>query len=148
MKIALDTVIHWYETLTPASLEKIDSLYAADAYFCDPFNEVRGAPAIKAIMLHMFDSLEQPRFVVSERLVDGKQAFITWQFLFRIRGRAMTIDGSTHFRFADDGCINFHRDYWDAAGELYEKLPVIGWLLCRLRKKLSTPADKNTAFPL
>jgi len=29
----------------------------------------------------------------------------------------------------------FHRDYWDAAEELYEKLPVIGALMRWLKKR-------------
>jgi hypothetical protein len=34
-----------------------------------------------------------------------------------------------------DGLITVHRDYWDAAEELYEKLPLVGgvmrWLKAR-----------------
>ncbi|MGA0584669.1 MAG: nuclear transport factor 2 family protein, partial [Castellaniella sp.] len=35
------------------------------------------------------------------------------------------------------GLVSFHRDYWDAAEELYEKLPVLGRLMRWLRKTLS-----------
>jgi steroid Delta-isomerase len=31
--------------------------------------------------------------------------------------------------------VVFHRDYWDAAEELYEKLPVIGALMRWLKKR-------------
>ena len=40
---------------------------------------------------------------------------------------------------ADDGRITLHRDYWDAAEELYEKLPVIGTLMRWLRRRLAAP---------
>jgi hypothetical protein len=30
--------------------------------------------------------------------------------------------------------VIFHRDYWDAAEELYEKLPVIGFVMKQLKK--------------
>jgi hypothetical protein len=33
--------------------------------------------------------------------------------------------------------IAIHRDYWDAAQELYEKIPVLGAVLRGLRRKLS-----------
>jgi steroid delta-isomerase len=33
--------------------------------------------------------------------------------------------------------VDVHRDYWDAAEELFEKLPFVGRLICLLRKKFS-----------
>jgi hypothetical protein len=38
-------------------------------------------------------------------------------------------------RFAADGRVGWHRDYWDAAEELYEKLPLIGSLMRLLRRR-------------
>jgi len=32
-----------------------------------------------------------------------------------------------------------HRDYWDAAGELYAKLPLIGAVMRWLRRRAGTP---------
>lgn len=37
--------------------------------------------------------------------------------------------GASLVRFAADGRVVYHRDYWDAAEELYEKLPVLGRLM-------------------
>jgi hypothetical protein len=33
--------------------------------------------------------------------------------------------------------VRRHRDYWDAAEELYEKLPVIGVLMRAMRSRLA-----------
>jgi hypothetical protein len=35
------------------------------------------------------------------------------------------------------GLITWHRDYWDAAEELYEKLPVLGGLMRWVKKRTS-----------
>ena len=45
------------------------------------------------------------------------------------------MSGLTHFDA--EGRVTSHRDYWDAAEELYMTLPVIGWLMRRLRGALS-----------
>jgi hypothetical protein len=37
--------------------------------------------------------------------------------------------------FDAQGLITLHRDYWDAAEELYEKLPVLGGLMRWLKKR-------------
>jgi steroid Delta-isomerase len=34
------------------------------------------------------------------------------------------------------GLVTYHRDYWDAAEELYETLPLLGQLLRFIKKKL------------
>ena len=41
----LDDLVRFFETLTPQSLERFPEFYTADAWFKDPFNEVRGVDA-------------------------------------------------------------------------------------------------------
>mgnify|MGYP003402137732 FL=1 len=45
--------------------------------------------------------------------------------------------GVSHLRFDAEGMVNYHRDYWDAAEELYMKLPAVGWLMRGLRRMIS-----------
>jgi hypothetical protein len=45
------------------------------------------------------------------------------------------IRGGSHLLLAADGRIAEHRDYWDAAEELYEKLPLIGGLMRWLKAR-------------
>jgi steroid Delta-isomerase len=140
-RAALERLIPWFESLTPQSLQRLGDFYAADARFKDPFNEVRGLPAITHIFEHMFVSLHGPRFVVTQQLVDGAQAFLVWEFRFRFkRGDTTTeqvIRGGSHLTLDDDGRVIDHRDYWDAAEELYEKLPLLGTLMRFLKRKAS-----------
>ena len=135
----IDRLCVWFESLTPASLQQLATFYTADARFKDPFNEVQGPAAITRIFEHMFDSLHEPRFVVTSRLVDGDQCFLAWEFRFRFQRFDTTTEqvvrGGSHLRLAPDGRVTDHRDYWDAAEELYEKLPVVGGLMRWLKKK-------------
>jgi steroid delta-isomerase len=135
---AVERLVQLYEQLTPGHLQRLDSYYASDAHFKDPFNEVRGVTAIAGIFAHMFDTLQEPRFVVTERLVQGRQAFLAWEIHFRFRRRRpdseQCIRGATLLSFDAQGLVCQHRDYWDAAEELYEKLPLLGILMRWLRK--------------
>ena len=134
-------VIAFFETLSPDSLERLDAIYASQALFKDPFNEVRGLPAVRQIFSHMYEALEQPRFVVTDCIAQGEQCFLSWNFEFRFRnfdrGVLQTVRGGSHLKFNADGLINYHRDYWDAAEELYEKLPLLGGLMRWLKKRAS-----------
>ncbi len=133
--------LDWFETLTPATLDDIGSIYAGDAHFRDPFNDLHGLTAVTRVYRHMFDTLEQPRFIILDRVIDGSQAFVTWDFTFRLRSdraaRPRVIHGGTLLRLGPDGRIREHLDYWDAAGQLYETLPLLGSLLRWLRNKLA-----------
>jgi len=139
MREAAARAVDFFETLTPASLDRLGALYAPQAYFKDPFNEVRGIADIRQIFSHMYEALEQPRFVVTGCIVDGKQCFLTWDFNFRFkrydRLSVQTVRGGSHLTFNADGLLDFHRDYWDAAEELYEKLPLVGGLMRWLKKR-------------
>ena len=139
---AVTRVVAFFETLAPADVAALGRLYAADARFKDPFNEVQGVPAIERIFGHMFTALNQPRFVVTGRVVQGPQCFLTWDFLFAFRnfdkGVTQTVRGASHLVFNDQGLVTLHRDYWDAAEELYEKLPVVGGLMRWLKKRANT----------
>lgn len=133
----LDGLVAWFEALDPESLGRLGEFYAGDAWFKDPFNEVRGTAAIAHVFARMFEQVEAPRFVVAKRLQQGDDAFLIWDMQFRFRGgRALqTIHGSTHLVFDACGKVLRHRDYWDTGEELYAKLPILGALIGWLRKR-------------
>ena len=134
----LDRLIAFYHDLTPESIARFPEFYSADAYFKDPFNEVRGVEAIQRIFRHMFQQVETPRFVVTERVADAQGVMLVWEFCYRVRlwgrGETQVMRGVSHLKFAADGKVSYHRDYWDAAEELYMKLPAIGSLMRGLRR--------------
>ncbi len=137
----VERIAERFESFTRADLVSLHELYTDDAYFKDPFNEVRGTAAIRAVFEHMFDSLDGPRFVVRDLVAEGDQCFVGWDFLFRMKrfDRAeQCIRGASHLKLAADGRIAWHRDYWDAAEELYEKLPLVGGLMRWLKRRASS----------
>jgi len=134
---SLQDVIRFFESIDPGTVSRLADVYTDAASFKDPFNEVVGIEAITKIFSHMFEQVDEPRFVVTGSVLQGDQAFLTWDFLFRMKRfsrEEQCIKGATHLRFADDGRVCLHRDYWDAAEELYEKLPVLGSLMRGLKR--------------
>ena len=140
-RAALQRLVEFLEELTPEAVERLETVYCADAYFRDPFNEVRGEAEVKRIFRHMFETLREPRFTIREALLDGSSAVLVWDFDFRIKALKpdlpRRIHGASHIRFSHDGRVGYHRDYWDAAGELYAQLPVIGPLVRWLGRRLA-----------
>jgi limonene-1,2-epoxide hydrolase len=142
MNTAVDRIVQAFETLTPAGVDALDAIYVPNARFKDPFNDVQGLPEIQRIFRHMYVNLDNPHFVVTGRIVQGAQCFLTWEFRFAFRrfkqGQAQCILGGSHLVLDADGRITLHRDYWDAAEELYEKLPLVGGLMRWLKGRANS----------
>lgn len=137
---ATSAIVRYFETLTPESAARCDQVYQPDAHFQDPFHTVQGTGAIARLYVRMFSTLDAPRFVVTARLAGPTQCFLCWDMRFRFRrsrgaGPELVIRGASHLLFGPDGRIAAHRDYWDAAGELYEQLPVLGPFMRWLRRR-------------
>jgi len=127
----------WFEALSLETLATIDSVYAPDAHFVDPFNDVRGVTAIRTIYAHMFENLGEPRFLVTDVIEQDQRIFMGWQFRFQWRGRPFDVQGATRFLIDDNGRIEQHQDYWDPSQGIYEKLPILGPILRGLRRRMS-----------
>ena len=138
----VERIVAFFESLQPSSVAHMDDYYTTDAYFKDPFNEVRGLAAVQQIFSHMYVSLDRPHFVVTDRVVQGAQCFLVWDFKFHFKRFDTTVlhtvRGTSHLRIGPDGLISYHRDYWDAAEELYEKLPVVRVVMRWLKRRANT----------
>ena len=140
MSERLDNLIRYFETIAEATVPQLRHFYAAAAYFKDPFNEVQTVERIEQIFAHMFGPLSEPRFIVCARIEQGDEAFLTWDFRFRIKKYKPEVEqvirGGSHLRFNTQNKVCYHRDYWDAAAELYEKLPLIGGLMRFMKRRM------------
>jgi steroid Delta-isomerase len=142
----LQRLSDFYTQITVESVPMLRELYAHDAYFKDPFNEVQGIDNIVKIFSHMFIQIAHPRFEVlscigsaRDEKDEADEAFLVWLFYWKKDAQgndAPPIRGSSHVKFNSLGRVTFHRDYWDAAEELYETIPLLGSMLRFVKKKL------------
>ncbi|MEO8653535.1 MAG: nuclear transport factor 2 family protein [Ramlibacter sp.] len=124
-----------FETFAPADVQRLGEYYRDDACFKDPFHEVRGLARIQRIFAAMFETMEAPRFTVTRRIADGREVVLLWRLSFCLRGAPQSLDGASHLRLDGEGMICWHRDYWDPAEGIYEKLPVLGALMRWIRRR-------------
>jgi len=127
----------YLESLSLETLEKLSDYVTADVRFKDPFNDVRGIDGMSRVFQHMFENVQDIRFEVNEIVSDGALCLMSWRFHGQLSGKPWQFDGTSVVRFADDGRVFEHIDYWDAARDFYERLPAIGRVLAFLRRRLS-----------
>jgi steroid delta-isomerase len=129
----------FFAGLSPEDLARLADYFAADAHFKDPFNDVRGLAAVRAVFTHMFAVTEDPQFVILEQALSGSTGFVRWRFRFAPRGRPQAvreIEGVSRILFGADGRVVEHVDYWDPVEGLYDGVPLLGWVLRTVRRRL------------
>ena len=131
--------IAYFETLSPARVAALDTVCAEAVHFRDPFNDVRGIAAMRRVFEKMYDDVRNARFAVLDHAVSGARpiAYLRWRFTGKTRLGAVTIEGMSEVHLGDDGRAVAHIDHWDAAGQLYERVPVAGAMLRWVRRRAS-----------
>lgn len=133
---ALAAYIGIYEDISRERLDELRPLVARDVRFRDPFNDVRGADAMMRVMAAMF-RLGTPRFEILDRAVTERAGYVLWRYTMdRGNPEAWIVEGMTELRFDSSGRIAEHIDHWDAAGQVYERLPLVGGVLRLLKRRL------------
>lgn len=134
-----------FEQLTPNGLWLLHDVMARNVRFRDPFNAVEGIDHVEAIFAHMFETCAEVHFRVQERMRRGPRGMLLWTMDMTLRGgRSLRIEGTSVVDLDPaSGLVLAHVDHWDAAGQFYEKFPLIGPLLRRLRRRLAVPAPRR-----
>ena len=127
----------YLEDLTPDTLPEIARIATSDMRFRDPFNDVRGIDDVIRLLGTMY-AHGTPRFEILDRALGQSAGYILWRFTNDPgRGRApFVITGMSEIHFAADGRISEHIDHWDSGGQFYERIPVLGWLIRLVRRRL------------
>ncbi len=133
----LENYINVLEKLDRNNLQSLERVTADTLEFRDPFNHTHTQKAFVAIMADMFEKLPSVRFTIHQSMRDGHSAFIRWTFTANSKMTGeFSVEGTSRLEVNSEGLIRLHHDFWDAS-ELMQRLPVLGYVIGKLRRKLS-----------
>lgn len=129
--------------LTPDTVNALAGLLSENAVFSDPFNRVTGRAVFLRIFEDMYGRLEDVSFEVHQLAETEQGGFIYWTF----RGDSkltglLRIEGISRVVLDSEGRVTLHADYWDAS-VLLERLPLLGRVIRRIRRKLALPESDS-----
>jgi len=138
---ALARYVAALEGLDAAHVPALGALVRPDIRFRDPFSNVVGAERMLVIFTRLFEDCVDVRFVAGAPVRGGLVAYVSWTMDYRLRrwakGPLWRIEGASEIHLTEDGLIAAHIDHWDAAGQFYERLPVIGTVLRAIRRRVA-----------
>ncbi|AXH12125.1 nuclear transport factor 2 family protein [Halarcobacter bivalviorum] len=120
-------------------LKEYAKYFDLNAKFKDPFHEVEGLQNIFRIFLNMYKKLEEPKFKIDEIVENRNIAYIKWTFTFRFKKdkEIQSFEGVSRVVFNEENKVVLHEDFWDAASNLYEKLPFVSLLIRFVKRKIN-----------
>ncbi|CAA6823466.1 MAG: Unknown protein [uncultured Sulfurovum sp.] len=140
MKMTQEKISHFFETLhKETTVESFKTIYDEKVSFKDPFNQVEEIQSVYKIFAHMYENLENPRFVITEYIGKENVAYVKWDFIFTFKGEKNenSFEGVSRLVMNDEDKVISHTDYWDAAEHIYERMPLIGSLLRFIKRKIA-----------
>jgi steroid delta-isomerase len=89
-------------------------------------------------MVKTLHDLPGHRFTVTHRAWDGDICLMRWLFEAETKGGLkLSFAGMSELTFDSEGKVACHVDPWDAGKEFYERLPLLGWLLRTIRRRVA-----------
>ncbi len=139
---ALDDFINVYTQLGKNNLSTLGEVYSVDIYFCDPAHQLSGLEALMTYFDALYENVEEVTFTFSNQIEEGFQAALTWEMSVRHprlhKGQNFSVEGISLLRFNSEGLVCYHRDYFDLGALLYERIPLLGSVITKIKERLAS----------
>jgi hypothetical protein len=127
-----------YRELSADNLDLLDGVYSEDIAFTDPIHKVEGLASLKDYFRRMYENVAEIDFRFSDVCVADDRASLAWTMTLRhqrFRPReVLELPGASFIHFADR--VHYHRDYFDLGAMIYERVPVLGTMVCAVKSRL------------
>jgi len=126
-----------YQDLSVADLsDRIAATYAETLFFNDTLHSFHDRGALQAYMSKVSQQVDSSSIEVHQVVIDGADVFLRWRMHFASASMESNSIGMSHLRFNRDGEVILHQDFWDSGHGLYAHLPVVGFMVRRVRQML------------
>jgi len=123
------------------NLDRLDQFYDPKVVFVDPVTQIQGLPNLKKYYTHAYRKVISIRFEFADILQEASDYSAPWTMHLAVKGlnagNEFKVTGLSHLRFNDKGLVIYHRDYVDLGEMVYERLPVIGAVIRKLKTLLA-----------
>ncbi len=136
----IDRFERFYRELGQGAANELADVYDEQVIFVDPVAEHEGLLALKGYFQNLMQNCRSCRFDMTIHRLGSCSAFITWTMSFehaQLRGgKPITVDGISQLDIAGDKIVK-QRDYYDMGAMIYENVPVLGFVVAGLRRRMA-----------
>lgn len=139
---ALDAFAAFFSSFAAERIDRLlPATYADDIWFNDTLKTVVGREALAHYLRESAEAVEHCRvdIIDSTRNPEGEY-LLRWRMVIRFKRFKKDQDtesiGLSHLRFDAHGRVVYHQDYWNAAEGLFRHIPVLGWMIEAVLKRV------------
>lgn len=139
---ALDAFAAFFSSFEADRLERLlPATYAEDVWFNDTLKTVVGRAALSHYLADSADAVDHCTVEILDATRNARgEHLIRWHMAIRFKRFRKGVDthsiGLSHLRFDADGRVVYHQDYWNAADGLFRHIPVLGWMIEAVLRRL------------
>lgn len=129
--------IELFENISPELIANCEQVASADIHFKDPFNDFVGIDPFKRLLFKALKDVKNPKFTVVDQACSHSRHYVRWDFSGCVRGLGdWQFSGMSELSYNAEGLVCEHIDHWDASEYFFEKIPVFGWPISCVKKRL------------
>lgn len=141
MNLLPDVISRFVDYYTALDSQPPSALYHPDATLIDPFGEHNGLFALQRYFTHLLANVEHCRFTLDSPLIGEQRFVVTWTMHWshpRIAGgEPLELPGCSVVDVEQARIIR-QRDYYDAGEMIYEHLPLLGWAVRGVKRRVKS----------
>jgi len=127
-----------FEKLNKDSMHLIPEFYADDVEFVDPVGKINGSKNITKYYENMYKNVKSIKFEFSNFVENGDMVVGVWKMTLVTDklngGEPIAVDGNSVIKFKNGKAI-YHRDYFDMGAFVYENVPVLGFVVKKIKER-------------
>ncbi len=140
-----ERLIHWYENFRSDSIHELQSFYADELNFKDPFYEFQYRWQLENLYEDLAKKIPKGKFIVDRYTIDEKfqECLLYFRYEFPMLHKTRTIHGHSRLIFSmEKKKFILHHDYWDSVQNFWTLIPVLGHLV-KFFYKIAFPKPQN-----
>jgi SnoaL-like domain len=135
-----EKIKYFFQQTNSQTMSNVGDFYATDADFEDPVHKLKGVEALKAYYTKLYEGAEKVTFDFSHFYEDKDTVVAIWTMTVKTpklkAGEPIVVDGNSVIRFNSEGKASYHRDYFDLGAFIYENVPVLGFVVRKVKDRL------------
>ncbi len=138
----LGIFLETFQQLDGDNLDLLRRIYAPTITFIDPIHTVEGIEKLMDYYAQLYLNAISLDFSFKNKMHAGNAAYVQWSLLIAHpklkHGKIIAVPGTSYLQFGQGDLVELHRDYFDLGAMLYEQIPVLGYLVKSIKRRLGT----------
>lgn len=127
----------YFSNMKSGDYTSLDEIYAESIGFVDPIHKIHGLTNLKEYFQKLDNNVAQGSFLFIDESVIENKAYLSWELSLSLKSPKKIVKAAGISVLTIEEKIIEQRDYFDAGELFYENVPILGYVIRMLKRKIS-----------